>query len=133
MRERLFIIGSIALLLALLAGLNAASYARVEREPELEAQPDRSTYNAGATGTRALYEYLVEAGRPVVRWREPATMLVASRRPATFVVVGSLRVEYTKEEAEKLRQWVATGGRLVVIDRTPDALLLPPPDNFALD
>ena len=134
MRERLFIVGSIAVLLALLAGLNAASYVRVEREPELEARPDRSTYNAGATGTRALYEYLVESGRQVVRWREPVAALVDQkhRRPGTFVVVGHLRVPYTKEEAEKLRQWVAAGGRLVVIDRTPDALLLPPTDDFAL-
>ncbi|HYY42128.1 MAG TPA: DUF4350 domain-containing protein, partial [Pyrinomonadaceae bacterium] len=134
MRERLFIIGSVAVLLALLAGLNAASYVRVEREPELEARPDRSTYNAGPTGTRALYDYLVETGRPVLRWRTPVNMLLdpKQRRPATLVVVGHLRVPYTKEEAEKLRQWVAAGGRLVVIDRLPDALLLPPSDAFTL-
>src|SRR5918912_2430470 len=108
MRERLFIIGSIAVLLALLVGLNAASYVRVEREPELEAHPDRSTYNAGATGTRALYEYLVETGQRVVRWREPAAALTDPRhkRPDTFVIIGRLRVPYTKEETEKLRQWV---------------------------
>src|SRR5918911_4239488 len=123
MRERLFIIGSIVVLLAVLVGLNAASYVKVEREPELEARPDRSTYNAGPTGTRALYEYLVESGRPVVRWREPVAALgdAKRRRPATFVVVGRLRVPYTREEAEKLRQWVAAGGRLIGIDRTPDA------------
>src|SRR2546423_5069207 len=114
MRERLFIIGSIAVLLMLLVGLNAASYVRVEREPELEIKPDRSTYNAGPTGTRALYEYLVESGRQVVRWRDPAAALTDAqhKRPATFVVVGRLRVFYTKDEGLKLRQWVASGGRL---------------------
>ncbi|MFL6207713.1 MAG: DUF4350 domain-containing protein [Pyrinomonadaceae bacterium] len=135
MRERLFIIGSIVALLALLAGLNAASYVRVEREPELEARPDRSTYNAGPTGTRALYEYLSAAGRSVVRWREPAAALVdfKHRRPDTFVLVGRLRVSYTKEDAAKLQQWVAAGGRLVVIDRIPNTLLLPPPADFTLE
>jgi Domain of unknown function (DUF4350) len=134
MRERLFIIGSIAVLLALLVGLNAASYVQVEREPELEAKPDRSTYNAGPTGTRALYEYLLESGRQVVRWRDPIAALTDTkhRRPATFVVVGRLRVPYTKEETLKLWQWIAAGGRLVVIDRAPDVDLLPPADDYRL-
>ncbi len=135
MRERLFIIGSIAVLLLLLVGLNAASYVRVEREPELEIKPDRSTYNAGPTGTRALYQYLIESGRQVVRWREPVAALTDAkhRRPDTFVIVGRLRVPYTKEEAGNLRQWVETGGQLIVIDRTPDAsLLLPPTDHYTL-
>src|SRR5205085_3989535 len=134
MRERLFIIGSIALLLALLVGLNAASYVKVEREPELEASPDRSTYNAGPTGTRALYEYLVESGRQVVRWRDPIAALTDAkqRRPATFVIVGRLRVLYTKEERLQLWQWIEAGGRLVVIDRAPDVDLLPPARDYRL-
>ncbi|HEX8071192.1 MAG TPA: DUF4350 domain-containing protein [Pyrinomonadaceae bacterium] len=134
MRERLLIIGSIAALVALLVGLNAVSYVQVEREPELEARPDRSTYNAGPTGTRALYEYLLETGQQVVRWREPATTLADTkrRRPDTFVVVGSLRVPYTPEEKARLGAWVAAGGRLVVIDRTPDYGLLPAGDVYAL-
>ena len=132
MRERLFIIGSIAVLLVLLVGLNAASYVRVEREPELEFSPDRSTYNAGATGTRALYEYLAESGQHVVRWRDPAAALVDAkkRKPETFVIVGRLRVPYTKEETAKLHQWVEAGGRLVVFDRAAEAQLLPPADNY---
>ncbi len=135
MRERLFIIGSIAVLLVLLVGLNAASFVRVEREPELEIKPDRSTYNAGATGTRALYQYLIESGRQVMRWREPIAALTDQKhsRPATFVIVGRLRVPYTREETDKLRQWVEAGGRLVVIDRRPDATLpLPAADNYML-
>src|SRR5205085_6072232 len=134
MRERLFIIGSIALLLALLVGLNAASYVKVEREPELEASPNRSTYNAGPTGTRALYEYLVESGRQVVRWRDPVAALTDAkqRRPATFVIVGRLRVPYTKEERLQLWQWIEAGGRLVLIDRAADVDLLPPTDDFKL-
>ncbi len=135
MRERLFIIGSIAVLLVLLVGLNAASFVRVEREPELEIKPDRSTYNAGATGTRALYEYLSESGQQVMRWREPMAALLdpKHRQPDTFVIVGRLRVPYTREETDKLRQWVEAGGRLVVIDRTPEVTLpLPAADNYLL-
>src|SRR5438045_8671377 len=100
MRERLFLIGSIAVLLLLLVGLNAASYVRVEREPELEMRPDHSTYNAGATGTRALYEYLAESGRQVVRWREPVTALsdAQHRRPGPFVVVGRYTVPFTNDD-----------------------------------
>src|ERR687885_359003 len=107
MRARLFIIGSVAVLLALLAGLNAASYVRVEREPEMEYRPDRSTYNAGPTGTRALYEYLAESGQRVMRWRESAAALADPKKtkPGTFVIIGRLRVPYTKEEAAKLQQW----------------------------
>src|ERR1043165_5042192 len=134
MRERLFIIGSIAVLLALLVGLNAASYVKVEREPELEANPDRSTYNAGPTGTRALYEYLIESGRQVVRWREPTAALTDAqhRRPATFIIVGRLRVPYTKDEQLKLWPWIEAGGRPVVVDRPPDVDLLPPADDYRL-
>ena len=59
----------VVIVVALLAALNAASYVKVEREPELEAAPDRSTSNAGPTGTRAIYEYLEASGRRVMRWR----------------------------------------------------------------
>jgi len=114
-------------LLALLVALNAASYVRVEREAELELRPDRSTLNAGASGTRALYEYLEESGQRVVRWRESAASLVKATdkaRPVTFVVVGALRVEFKEEEVKSLMEWVEAGGRLVVIDRAPQDSLL---------
>jgi len=46
-------------------GLNAASYVKVEQPPDSEQSPDRSTFNSGATGTRALYDLLQEAGYQV--------------------------------------------------------------------
>lgn len=114
-------------MIVLLVALNAASYVRVEREVELEIEPDRSTLNGNASGTRALYEFLEETGQRVVRWREtPAALARASNgaRPSTFVVVGAVRVEFKEEEVKGLMEWVEAGGRLVVIDRTPHASLV---------
>ncbi len=114
-------------MLALLVVLNAASYVRVEREAELEFRPDRSTLNAGASGTRALYEFLAESGARVMRWREPTVALASAAegvRPSTFVIVGHTRLELKPEEVQSLVRWVEAGGRLVVIDRTPHPLLV---------
>jgi hypothetical protein len=127
MRGRFSIIVFAGALAVLLIALNAASYVRVEREAELELHPDRSTLNAEASGTRALYEFLEESGRRVMRWREPPAALArasSGARPATFVIVGRTRVELKPEEVTSLLEWVDAGGRLVVIDRTPDASLV---------
>ena len=107
-------------------GLNAASYVEREKTPDTEANPNRSTYNAGATGTRALYELLAETGRKPVRWQESTSALTANNKnnPSTFVVVGQTRREFTDKEIEQLLRWVSLGGRLVVIDREPRADLI---------
>jgi hypothetical protein len=126
MRSRFSIFVFIALVVALLAALNAASYLRVEREPELESNPDRSTTNAGPTGTRAVYEYLEATGHKVARWRESADALLDAKpdaKPSTFVVIGALRRQFTEAEKKSLMRWVARGGRLVVIDRIPEETL----------
>lgn len=119
MRGRFSILIFVVLVGLLLVALNAASYVRVEREPELEASPDRSTSNAGATGTRAVYEYLEATNHKVMRWREPVESLLKDGKvsPATFVVVGMVRRHFSDEERKSLSRWVARGGRLVVIDR----------------
>ncbi|HYP02401.1 MAG TPA: DUF4350 domain-containing protein [Pyrinomonadaceae bacterium] len=126
MRGRFSVIIFIGVMLALLVALNAASYVRVEQEAEMEFSPDRSTLNAGASGTRALYEFLEESGQRVMRWREPTEALAratAGARPSTFVVVGATRLTFKEEEVRSLMEWVEAGGRLVIIDRTPDASL----------
>jgi hypothetical protein len=133
MRQRLAIILTIAVVLVLLVGLNAASYVSVKDVPDSEFNPDRSTYNAGATGTRALYDLLADSGRKVTRWREqPAALLNASgdAAPATFVIIGKTRAPFDEDEAKSILKWVERGGRLVIIDRRPDARLLPPSENW---
>jgi hypothetical protein len=130
MKGRLAIFLTIVLMVVVLVALNAASYVRVEQSADTEAEPDRSTFNSGGTGTRALFDYLQQSGRDVVRWRRPVSDLPAQgdtsgASPSTFVVVGKLRREFTRRDAATLLRWVERGGRLVVIDRSPDASLLP--------
>ncbi|MFL6282488.1 MAG: DUF4350 domain-containing protein [Pyrinomonadaceae bacterium] len=130
MKGRLAIFLTIALMVVVLVALNAASYVRVEQSADTEAAPDRSTFNSGGTGTRALFDYLQQSGRDVVRWRRPVSDLPAPgdafvASPSTFVVVGKLRREFTRREAETILRWVERGGRLVVIDRSPAPTLLP--------
>lgn len=134
MRQRLAIIITVALVLVLLVGLNAASYVRIEKTSDVEWDPDRSTYNAGATGTRALYDFLQESGREVIRWTEEPVALLGQQRMqnATFVFIGQGAIPFKKEEADDLLRWVERGGRLVVIDRSPTHNLLPPSGHWSL-
>lgn len=135
MRQKLFIFLGLIGLGALLVGLNAASYTQKEKIPDSEMKPNRSTYNTGATGTRAFFDLLAETGRRPVRWQEsPAALLRAAKTggatngsnavPHTFVVIGPLARPFADQEVERLMRWVADGGRLVVIDREPREDLL---------
>ncbi len=135
MRQRFAIIITVAVVVVLLIALNAASYVSEEQLPDNEFNPDRSTYNAGSTGSRALYDLLAESGRRVVRWREQPHGLLnleGSSAPSTFVVIGKTRVPFEEEEAQSLLKWVEMGGRLVVIDRRPDPRLLPRSDMWTV-
>ena len=126
MKQKLFIILGLAVLIIVLIGLNAISYTQKEKELDSEAYPNRSTYNLGSTGTRAFFDLLTETGRRAVRWREsPAELLVNDKdRPATFVIIGETRREITEEEARQILRWVSDGGKLVIIDRNPPASLV---------
>jgi len=132
MRQRFYIIGFIVVVLLLLVLLNAASYVRLEQKVDYEINPDRSTYNASGSGTRALYDYLQETGHKVIRWQQtPAALIKTSgEKPNTFVVVGITKREFESEEVRDLLAWVGSGGRLVIIDRFPDIKLLPPNGNW---
>src|SRR5712664_2513004 len=134
MRQRLAIIITVLVVLVILIGLNAASYVEVEQPPDSEQSPDRSTFNSGATGTRALYDFLHEAGHQVARWREPPSALLNFNgpKPATLVIVGRTLVRFTKSEREDVLRWVENGGRLVLIDRNPDPGLLPASDVWTV-
>src|ERR1051325_6731906 len=128
MKGRLAIFLTIVLMVVVLVALNAASYVRVEQSADTEAEPDRSTFNSGGTGTRALFEYLQQTGRDIVRWRRPASDLLSVEAEKdvtpTFVVVGKLHRECTRGDAAALLRWVERGGQLVVIDRSPSPSLL---------
>jgi hypothetical protein len=115
------------LAVGVLVVINSAAYVSEDEKQETELTPNRSTYNAGATGTRALHDFLNETGGQVMRWREPSERLLGTsgQKVQTFVIVGRPRINVEKEEAESLLLWVTRGGRLVIIDRRPEDYLLP--------
>lgn len=121
MRQRLGILIGLVVLVVVLVGLNAATYVQQEKTPDSELRPNRSTYNSGATGTQAFYTLLSETGRKVTRWREPMDALKSDRdKPAVLVVIGETRRAFDEIEVQHLLAWVNEGGRLILIDRTPD-------------
>ena len=119
MRQRLTIILTFIVIIGLLVILNSITYVKQEKTEDYEIAPNRSTYHSGPTGTRALHDLLNESGYKVIRWRESNVKLLGeSGKPVnTFVIIGRTQIEFTEEEAKALMQWVALGGRLVLIDR----------------
>lgn len=132
MRQKSLIFAALIFLTILLVGLNAASYVQKEKTPDNETNPNRSTYNTGATGTRAFYDLLAETGRRVVRWQEPPSALLASGadQPNTLVVIGKTRRTFDDTEIEQLLRWVSGGGKLVIIDREPPSELIKTTANW---
>src|SRR5438132_14302816 len=100
MRQRLIIIITLIVVVVILVLLNAATYVKVEPQADSEAAPDRSTFNAGATGTRALFDFLHESGHDVVRWRESTDGLLSfsGPKPSTIVIVGDVRGAFSTPE-----------------------------------
>lgn len=127
MRQRLTIILTILLIVGVLIVINAATYESDEARQESEMAPNRSTYHGGATGTRALYDLLNESGYKVMRWREVPERLLADNQlnVQTFVIVGDTPLSFDEDQAKSLLLWVELGGRLILVDRNPDARLLP--------
>jgi len=132
MKQKLLIFTALIFLAVVLIGLNAASYVQKEKMPDSESNPNRSTYNAGATGTRAFYDLLAETGRRPTRWQEPPSALLGDgkNKPQTFVVTGAVRREFDEKEITQLLRWVSEGGKLIVIDREPPKELIKPAANW---
>ena len=129
MRQRLTIILTFVVIIGLLVIINAVSHVQEEQERDLEMFANRSTYNSGPTGTRALHDFLSESGYKVMRWREPLAQIMSTSRISvtTLVIVGDTRLPFDEQDFTVLRAWVGRGGRLVVIDRTPDTRLMTNP------
>jgi hypothetical protein len=134
MKQKLSAVVMLLLLVGLLAGLNAASYVQKEKTPDSEVVPNRSSFNSGATGTQALYTLLTETGRKTVRWQDSTAALATTKigLPSVFVVIGSLRREFTDVEIEELLRWVSVGGRLIIIDREPNEKLVTTTSNWSI-
>ncbi|MBP9664385.1 MAG: DUF4350 domain-containing protein, partial [Pyrinomonadaceae bacterium] len=134
MKQRLLLLSVFILLIAILVGLNAASYQQKEKTPDSEFAADRSSYNSGPTGTQAYYTLLRETGRNAVRWQESPAALVTSEgeKPHIFVIIGRLKREFTDADTESLLRWVSGGGRLVIIDRSPPEKLTTTTANWEI-
>ena len=129
MRQRLTVILTFVVIIGLLVIINTFSYVQEEETRDLEITAYRSTYHSGPTGTRALHDFLNESGYKVMRWREPMAQLLreSGQQVSTLVIVGNTRVPIENDEIGILRGWVARGGRLVLVDRSPDNRLLSSP------
>lgn len=127
MRQRLTIILTFVVIIGLLILLNAVTYVKKDEGHDVEIAPNRSTYHAGPTGTRALHDFLSESGYKVIRWRESPEKLSSDSGSLvkTFVVIGETQSPFTDDEAKALHKWVAAGGRFVLINRTVSNWLVP--------
>jgi hypothetical protein len=127
MRQRFLIILIFVLAVVVLIAINSFAYVQEEDKQDSETAPNRSSYNAGATGTRAFYDFLNESGYKVTRWREPSDRLLGAggEKVGTFVTVGRPALSVEADEAKGLLLWVEHGGHLVLIDRRPAEILLP--------
>lgn len=133
MKQKFLIVLALIFLVALLIGLNAATYVQKDKEPDREDAPNRSTYNTGATGTRAFYDLLQETGNKVTRWQENTSGLQNDKNKLdTFVIIGQTRLEINETETEEILRWVANGGKLVIIDREPLKDLMSTTANWSI-
>lgn len=83
-----------------------------------------SVANAREMGLRALYLYLEGRGHDVALWRRPPGDLAGSG-VETLVIAAPFVRGMPAEEESKLADWVADGGRLVLLapERPPDGSL----------
>lgn len=88
------------------------------------SQATPSVANARETGLRASYLYLEGRGHDVALWRRPPGDL-AGAGVETLVVAAPFVRGLPADEESKLADWVADGGRLVLLapERPPDAAL----------
>jgi len=133
MKQRLFVLLIGIGLVAILIILNALAYVQKVKETDSELNPNRSTFNPGATGTQAFFTLLSETGRKPVRWQEsPDGLSIGKNKPAVFVITGNLRRDVSDNDITSLLGWVSQGGRLVVIDRDPSEELCKTTGNWKI-
>lgn len=134
MRQRITIVLTFVVIIGVLVALNSLTHIQEDKPEDLEINPNRSTYHAGPTGTRALHDLLNESGFKVIRWRESPEKLFnqSGKLVKTFVVIGQTKVEFSEEEARSLRDWVSFGGRLVLIDRGAESNLTPASGGWSI-
>jgi hypothetical protein len=121
MRRYFGVTVAIIIVIAALIGMSAVGNIEFDRPIENEFAPNRSTYNSGPTGTRAFYQLLEESGAPVARWRGRYSSLFAKAKDSILVIIGpfSPGQKISDEDAVLLQSWISTGGRALIISRSP--------------
>jgi hypothetical protein len=121
MRRHLGLITTFSLALLILIALGIAGNVELYRDNETELTPNRSSFNAGPTGTRALYQLLEESDQRVSRWRESFRTLKDKAPNGIFVLVGPYanRRDMEQADADALREWILEGGQALIISREP--------------
>ena len=119
MRRYLGTIATFGLALLVLIALSLAGNVELYQEAESEAQPRRSSFNAGPTGTRAFYQLLEESGYRVSRWRERFRELKTKAPNGVLLMAGPFPAAMSGDDLTSLRQWVKAGGQVCVFSRTP--------------
>lgn len=116
MGRNAFTIGFFGLVLAIIIGLNLLLVSQPGAE-ETEADGSRSSYKASPFGTLAFHELLVAKGHRVSRFERPYTELADSSINTLVIVAPDAAVGMSEEEIAALGDWIADGGRAIVIDR----------------
>src|SRR5882672_564776 len=112
---------TIAVVILTLIVMSVAGNITFDRPLENEFAPNRSTYNSGPTGTRALYQLLEESGTPVKRWRGRYSQLHAEAKGSILVIIGPFLSgqKISDEETVTLQDWLSSGGQALIISRSP--------------
>jgi hypothetical protein len=110
----------IVVIFALIA-MSIAGNINFDRPIENEFTPNRSSYNSGPTGTRALYQLLEESGTPVARWRSRYSELQSEAKDSILVIIGpfSMGQKISDEDRFWLQNWLSAGGQALIISRSP--------------
>ncbi len=108
-------------MLGVLAVLVFLSTLMAPSKSSQEALPNRSAYNFSATGTRAWYLAMQNAGIKVSLWERPFAELSSLSQPVSMVMISpytysSDAAVFSPKEAELLMQWVAQGNTLILLD-----------------
>src|SRR5215475_853953 len=119
MRRYFGIIITIIIVIFAFVAMSMAGAVNFDRPYESEFDPNRSTYNSGPTGTRALYQFLEESGTPVARWRSDYSSLLVEAKDAILVLVGPFSSGQKISDAETIafHGWISTGGQALIISR----------------
>jgi hypothetical protein len=121
MRRYFGVVITIIVVIFALIAMSMAGSVNFDRPIENEFSPNRSTYNPGPTGTRALYQLLEESGTPVARWRGRYSQLQTGANDAILVIIGPFLAgqKISDEDSFWLQNWLSSGGQALIISRSP--------------